>query len=136
MALASQRLPSAALATIGIVAAIPIPLAGLDFAGVLDIFRISPGDTPGAVLAIVAVAAILTVGVLVLAAAGVAMTLAGSPRARVLLIAAAIAGIVTAMPAWLPTAALLGVAAFLVTEDPTTETPPARAGDQGSARST
>jgi hypothetical protein len=125
MAPTSHRLPSAALATIGIVAAVPIPLAGLDFAGVLDIFRISHGDTPRALLAVVTVAAVLTVGVLLLAAAGVAMTLAGSPRARVLLTAAAIAGIVTAMPAWLPTAVLLGVAAYLVNEDPTTETPAA-----------
>ena len=113
----SQRLSAAALAAIGVASAIPIPLAGLDFAGVLDIFNIDNGDTPRGVIAIVVVAAILTTGVLALACVGVALAAVGSPAARPVLVVSAVAGVVTAMPAWLPTGVLLGAAAYLLGRD-------------------
>ena len=118
-----HRLAAAGLAALGATSAVPIPLAQLDFAGLLDVFGIDDGDTPHAVLVVVAVAGFLTVGVLALAYAGVVLTLIGSPSARPVLIAAAVAGLVTAMPLWLPAGIVLGAASLLLPRNPSDEAP-------------
>ena len=117
MNLTSQRLAAAGLAALGTASAIPIPIAQLDFAGYLNAFNIDDGDTPHAVLVIVAVAGFLTIGVLALACVGVVLTLTGSPAARPVLIAAALAGLVTAMPGWIPVGILLAAAAMMLGRD-------------------
>jgi hypothetical protein len=48
----STRLAAAALAAFGAASAIPIPLAQLDFAGIVDAFDIDAGDSPDALLVI------------------------------------------------------------------------------------
>jgi hypothetical protein len=108
-----ERRIAAAIAILAIAAAIPIPLAQLDFAGVIDAFGIDAGDTPSAVLVLAGAGGVLTTGVLALAAAGVALVLAGSPHAAAVLTAAALGGLATAPPLWLPTGLLLGAAAHL-----------------------
>jgi hypothetical protein len=113
MSVLTQKLLAGAMAALGITCAVPIPMAGFDFAGMWNIFGIDHGDTPQGVITLVVVAAVLTTIVLVVAAAGVALILLESPAARPVLLAAAIAGLVTAMPAWLPTGLLLGFAAHL-----------------------
>jgi hypothetical protein len=114
---ASQRLVPAALAAIAVVSAVPTPLAGLDLVGMIDVFGIDGGGTPRSIVAIVAVAALLTVGVLALAGVGTVLAAVGSSAARPVLLVAAIAGIVTATAAWLPAGVLLGVAAHLIAND-------------------
>ncbi|MET7283702.1 hypothetical protein ABZS29_36070 [Kribbella sp. NPDC005582] len=109
----SQRLLAATLATFGIVSAIPIPLAGLDFAGVLDVFGIDGGDSPRGVVGLVIAAAVLTIAVLGLACVGVVLAALGSAAARPILMVAALAGVVTALASWLPAGLLLGLAAYL-----------------------
>ena len=47
-ALRANRLATAALAALGAASAIPIPLAQLDFAGLLNVFHIDHGDSPRA----------------------------------------------------------------------------------------
>ncbi|WP_405064382.1 hypothetical protein OG474_22760 [Kribbella sp. NBC_01505] len=110
----SQRLVAAALAALGVASAIPIPLAGLDFAGVINIFGIDAGDVPTGLLTLVTAGSVLTIGVLILAAVATVLAATGSSAARPLLIVTAAAGIVTAPAAWLPTGVLLGTAAYLV----------------------
>jgi hypothetical protein len=110
----SHRLVAAALASLGVVSAAPIPLAGLDFAGLIDIFGIDGGDTPRAVVTLVITAAILTSAVLMLACVGIVLAAIGARAARPVLLVAAVAGVVTAVAAWLPAGVLIGVAAYLV----------------------
>ena len=43
----------------------------------------------------------------------------GAPRARKVLVAAALAGLVTAMPLWIPAAVVIGAAALII--DPSSE---------------
>jgi hypothetical protein len=107
-----NRLVVAGLAALGTASAIPIPLAQLDFAGVINAFNIDSGDLPPAVRTIVGVAGFLTIGVIALAVVGVGLTLAGAPSARPVLIAAAVAGLVTALPGWIPAGVVLGAAAM------------------------
>jgi hypothetical protein len=109
-----QHLAAAALATLATASAIPIPLAQLDFAGAFNVFDIDNGDTPGGVVAIAAVCGVLTTFVIVLAFAGVVLTLLGASAARNTLIAAALAGLATAMPFWIPAAVILGSAALIL----------------------
>src|SRR3954451_23473355 len=94
--LTANRIAAAALATLGAVAAIPIPLAQLDFAGLINTFNIDSGDSPRALLIIAA-----------------ALALVGASAARMVLIAAALAGLVTAMPLWIPTGVLIAAAALV-----------------------
>src|SRR5438093_12207479 len=54
-ALSAARLAAAALATLGAASAIPIPLAQLDFAGLVNVFHIDNGDSPRALLVIAGV---------------------------------------------------------------------------------
>jgi hypothetical protein len=60
------------------------------------------------------VGGILTLGVLALALTGAALAATGRSAARAVLIAAAVAGLVTAMPLWIPAGVVIGAAALLV----------------------
>ena len=113
-ALTGDRLAAAALTALGAASAIPIPLAQLDFAGLFNAFNIDSGDSPGALLVIAGVGGILTIAVVALAFAGAILAFTGSPRARNILIAAALAGLVTAMPLWVPAGVLIGAAALIL----------------------
>ena len=115
----ANRIAAAALAALGAASAIPIPLAQLDFAGLIDVFNIDHGDSPHALLVIAAVGGMLTFAVLALALAGSFLAATGARSARTLLIAAALAGLVTAMPLWIPAGVLIGAAALLLGPTPT-----------------
>jgi hypothetical protein len=106
-----NRIAAAALAAFGAASAIPIPLAQFDFAGLVNAFDIDSGDSPRALLVMAGVGGFLTAAVLALAFAGAGLALAGAPAARPLLITAALAGLVTAMPLWLPAGVVIGAAA-------------------------
>jgi hypothetical protein len=116
--LAGNRIAAGALAALGAASAIPIPLAQLDFAGLLNAFDIDSGDSPRALLVIAGTGGILTIAVIALAFAGAALALAGAPGARNILIAAALAGLVTAMPLWMPAGIVIGAAAVILGVDP------------------
>jgi hypothetical protein len=109
-----NRLAAAALAALGAASAAPIPLAQLDFAGLVDVFHIDNGDSPTALLVIVAIGGVLTIGILALAFTGAFLAATGAASARTVLIAAALVGLVTAMPLWIPAGVLIGVAALLL----------------------
>lgn len=109
-----QTLTAAGLAALGTASAIPIPLAQLDFAGLINPFHIDHGDTPRSVLVIVGVAGLLTIGVIGLALAGVVLTLTGSTAAQPVLVTAAVAGLFTALPGWIPVGIVLGAAALVL----------------------
>lgn len=110
----AYRLAAAALAALGAASAIPIPLAQLDFAGFWNVFDIDSGDSPRALHVIMAVGGVLTIAVLALAFAGAALAAMGNTAARSVLIAAALAGLVTAMPLWIPAGIVIGAAAVLL----------------------
>jgi hypothetical protein len=109
-----NRLAAAALAVLGAASAIPIPLAQLDFAGIMNVFDIDSGDSPRALLIIAGVGGVLTIGVLILALLGAVLAAMGTSTARGVLIAAALAGLVTAMPLWVPAGIVIGAAAVLL----------------------
>jgi hypothetical protein len=109
-----NRLLAAALAALGAASAIPIPLAQLDFAGLWNVFDIDSGDSPRALHVLMWTGGFLTIGVLVLALVGAALALRGSSAARSVLIVAALAGLVTAMPFWIPAGIVIGAAAVLL----------------------
>jgi hypothetical protein len=113
----THRIAAAALAAFGAASAIPIPLAQLDFAGLLNAFNIHAGDTPQAVLVIAGIGGVLTFVVLGLAFVGAGLALAGRPAARPVLIAAALAGLVTAMPLWIPAGVVIGAAALILGQE-------------------
>ena len=110
----ASRLAAAALAAVGATSAVPIPLAQLDFAGLINVFNIDSGDSPRALLIIAGAGGLLTFAVLALAVAGAWLALTGASAARGILTTAALAGLVTAMPFWIPAGVVLGAAAFLV----------------------
>jgi hypothetical protein len=112
--LTANRIAAAALAALGAASAIPIPLAQLDFGGLFNAFNIDSGDSPRALLVIAGVGGILTIAVLGLAFVGAGLALTRAPAARNVLIAAALAGLVTAMPLWIPAGVLIGAAAILL----------------------
>jgi hypothetical protein len=112
--LAFNRIAAGALAALGAASAIPIPLAQLDFAGLFNVFNIDSGDSPAALLVIAGVGGILTIAVVALAFAGAALALIGAASARKVLIAAALAGLVTAMPLWIPAGVVIGAAALIL----------------------
>jgi len=112
--LTPSRIAAAALAALGAASAIPIPLAQLDFAGLFNAFNIDSGDSPRALLVIAGVGGILTIAVVALAFAGAALALTGAPIARSILIVAALAGLVTAMPLWIPAGVVIGAAALIL----------------------
>ena len=112
--LTPNRVAAAALAALGAAAAIPIPLAQLDFAGLFNAFNIDSGDSPRALLVIAGIGGTLTIAVVALAFAGAALALTGAPIARSILITAALAGLVTAMPLWIPAGVVIGAAALIL----------------------
>ena len=109
-----KHLAAAALAAFGAASAIPIPLAQLDFAGLWNVFNIDSSDAPQALHVIMAVGGVLTVAVLALALVGAVLAATGHTAARTVLIAAALAGLVTAMPLWIPAGIVIGAAAVLL----------------------
>jgi hypothetical protein len=118
--LTRDRIAASALAGLGAASATPIPLAQLDFAGFFNAFNIDSGDSPRALLVIAAVGGILTTAVVVLAFTGAVLTFTGARSARTILIAAALAGLVTAMPLWIPAGVVIGAAALILGNSPTT----------------
>ncbi len=112
--LTANRIAAGALAALGAASAIPIPLAQLDFAGLFNAFNIDSGDSPPALLVIAAAGGILTIADIALAFAGAALALTGAPSARKILVAAALAGLVTAMPLWIPAGVVIGAAALML----------------------
>ena len=110
----NRHLAAAALAGFGAASAIPIPLAQLDFAGVMNVFNINGEDSPPALQVIAGIGGTLTLAVLALAFVGAALAATGSPAARTVLIAAALAGLITAMPLWLPAGVVIGAAAVVL----------------------
>jgi len=124
-----NRVAAAALAAFGAASAIPIPLAQLDFAGLVNTFNIDSGDSPPALRIIVGVGGVLTIAVVLLAFTGAAFALTGGRSARTILIAAALAGLVTAMPLWIPAGVLIGAAAILLRPPQTARPTPAHWND-------
>jgi hypothetical protein len=112
--LSGNRIAASALAALGAASAIPIPLAQLDFAGLFNAFNIDSGDSPRALLVIAGVGGILTIVVVALAFAGAVLAFTGAPGARSILLAAALAGLVTAMPLWIPAGVVIGAAAVIL----------------------
>jgi hypothetical protein len=115
--LTANRIAAGALAALGAASAIPIPLAQLDFAGLFNAFDVDSGDSPRALLVIAGVGGILTIAIIALAFAGAALALTGAPSARNMLVAAALAGLVTAMPLWIPPGIVIGAAAVILGAD-------------------
>jgi hypothetical protein len=112
--LTANRIAAGALAAVGAASAIPIPLAQLDFAGLFNVFNIDSGNSSPALLIIAGVGGILTIAVVALAFAGVALAFVGAPSARKILVAAALAGLVTALPLWIPAGVVIGAAALIL----------------------
>jgi hypothetical protein len=112
--MSDNRIAAAALAAFGAASAIPIPLAQFDFAGLVNVFDIDSGDSPRALLVMAGLGGFLTIAVLAIAFAGAGLALAGAPFARALLITSALAGLVTAMPLWIPAGIVIGAAAILL----------------------
>jgi hypothetical protein len=112
--LTGNRIAASVLAALGAASAIPIPLAQLDFAGLFNAFNIDSGDSPRALLVIAGIGGILTIAVVVLAFAGAVLAFTGAPSARNVLVTAALAGLVTAMPLWMPAGVVIGAAALVL----------------------
>jgi hypothetical protein len=112
--LSGNRIAAGALAALGGASAIPIPLAQLDFAGLFNAFNIDSGDSPPALRVIAGAAGILTIAVVALAFAGAVLAFTDAPSARNILVSAALAGFVTAMPLWLPAGVVIGAAALIL----------------------
>ena len=110
----NSRIAAAALAALGAASAIPIPLAQLDFAGLFNVFNIDAGDSPDALQVMAGVGGVLTIGVLVTAFVGAALALTDPRTARTVLVAAALAGFVTALPLWMPAGVVIGAAAVIL----------------------
>ena len=126
--MSDYRIAAGALAALGAASAVPIPLAQLDFAGLVDAFNIDSGDSPRALLVMAGVGGFLTIAVLAVAFAGAGLALAGAPAARPLLLAAALAGLVTAMPLWIPAGVVIGAAAMLLGQ-PSSDPAPSKGGN-------
>lgn len=109
----SRAAVAAALATLGGLAAIPLVLAQLDFAGLIDVFGITP-DVPRGVRVLAAVGGCLTLLNVACALLGAALAVTGSRPARPVLFATAVAGFATALMLWLPYAITLAAAASLL----------------------
>jgi hypothetical protein len=114
--MSDNRIAAGALAAFGAASAIPIPLAQLDFAGLINAFDIDSGDSPRALLVMAGVGGFLTIAVLAVAFAGAGLALAGAVAARPLLLAATLAGLVTAMPLWIPAGVVIRAAAMLLSQ--------------------
>lgn len=108
------RLIAALLAVLGAASGVPLALAQLDFAGVIDVFGIDAGDVRPGLLAVAAIGGVLTCCVVAVALVGAALCLSGSAAARTVLVAAAVAGFATALMLWLPAALSILAAAYLL----------------------
>jgi hypothetical protein len=108
------RLAAAALAALGAAAAIPVALAQLDFAGVVDALDVDAGDTPEALVVLAGVSGVVTLGVVCLALAGAALVLADAAGATTVLGVAAVAGFVSATIFWIPPGVCLGAAVAML----------------------
>jgi hypothetical protein len=108
-----HQLAAAGVAFLGAAQAFPIPLAQLDFAGAFNVFDIDHGDSPQALLVMAAVGGVFTCVVIVVAFVGAILLFAGSDSGRPVLFGAAVAGLATAFPLWIPTAVILGVAVLI-----------------------
>lgn len=109
-----DRLLASLLASLGAASGIPLALAQLDFAGVIDVFGIDYGDVRPGLLVLAAIGGALTSCVVAAVLAGVALCLAGAPAARIVFVAAALAGFATALMLWLPAALAILAAAYLL----------------------
>lgn len=112
-AVESTRLGAAALAALGAASGLPLALAQLDYAGIVNVFGIDHGDGARALVVLAGVGGVLTLCVVVAAFTGAALCVAGSAAAHPLLVAAAVAGFATALMFWLPSAITIGAAAVL-----------------------
>lgn len=110
----TDRLIASVLALLGSLGGIPLALAQLDFAGVVNVFEIDHGDVSAGLLVIAGVGGTLTALVVMIGLIGVGLCLAGSALARPLLLVAAVAGFASALLLWLPTALALGAAVHLL----------------------
>jgi hypothetical protein len=102
---------SAGLGAIGAANAIPLALAQLDFAGVVNAFDIHAGDTPTAVLVLAGIGGVVTAGIAVAALIGAGLALTGSTIAAPVLTACTVAGFVSATIFWVPAGVAIGLAA-------------------------
>jgi hypothetical protein len=109
----TSRIAAAALAAFGAASAMPLGLAQLDFAGIVNFVGIDEGDTPSGVLVLAGVGGFLTIGFTLLAFIGAALALSGSRWAPELLAVAAIGGLVSALIFWIPAAIAIGAAAVI-----------------------
>jgi hypothetical protein len=123
-----NRIAAAALAALGAAIAIPIPLAQLDFAGMINVFDIESGGSPRVLIVLAAVGGVLTFAVLATALAGAVLAATGARRARTVLLTAAVAGFVTAMPIRLPAGVVIGAAALLTERPSNSQVPDCRFG--------
>lgn len=109
------RILASALAALGDVSAVPLALAQLDFAGVVNAFDIHAGDAPHALLVFAGVSGVLTSFVALAALVGAALAFVGSRSARDVIIAVALGGLLSATILWIPTGLAIGAAAVLLT---------------------
>jgi hypothetical protein len=123
-----NRIAAAALAALGAAIAIPIPLAQLDFAGMINVFDIESGGSRRVLIVLAAVGGVLTFAVLATALAGAVLAATGARRARTVLLTAAVAGFVTAMPIRLPAGVVIGAAALLTERPSNSQVPDCRFG--------
>ncbi len=112
--LTPNRLAAAALAALGAASAMPIPLAQTRFRRPLQRIQHRQRRLTAGAPRDRRRRRILTIAVLGLAFVGVGLALTGAPAARNVLIAAALAGFVTAMPLWVPAGVVIGAAAILL----------------------
>lgn len=103
---------AAALAALGATAGIPLAIAQLDFAGIVDVFRID-ADLPHAVTVLAGIGGFTTLCVVAATLAGAVLAALRSPAARPWLLACALAGFVTALMPWAPSALAIAGAACL-----------------------
>jgi len=112
--MSSDRLPAAALAVCGALSGIPLALAQLDFAGIVNVFAIDTGDVAHGLLVLAAIGGSLTCLVISAALAGAALCLTEPRTARTVLLSCALAGFLTSFLLWLPSALALAAAAHLL----------------------
>jgi hypothetical protein len=84
------------------------------FAGLINLFNTDNGHSPPAVIAITSLGGGLTVAVIAIALVGSCLAATGARSARVALITAALAGLTTATPLWIPAGVLIAAAAVLL----------------------
>ncbi len=112
----TQRLAVSALGIGGATLGIPIGLAQLDFAGILNFVNIDSGDSPTALLVIAGISGFGTLALAAVGLVGGALAFTDLVWARRLLLVAALGGIVSATIFWLAPGVALGAAAMLAQE--------------------